>query len=100
MCHRKRVEETKVPEMALDYLDNTLSRSEKAHDSYYRALQKSNQSAKETKLKNPQKSNKKPAIPLSEQISCWAWIRQWQSKQKHTNQVLEEHPYTMILPPL
>lgn len=43
MCHRKRVEETKFPEVALDYLDNTLSRSEKVHDSYYRALQKSNQ---------------------------------------------------------
>lgn len=63
MCHRKRVEETKVPEMALDYLDNTLSRPEKAHDSYYRALQKSNQSAK--KKNKPKKSTK-----IKQKTSC------------------------------
>lgn len=75
--------------MALDYLDNTSSRSEKAHDSYYRALQKSNQSVKKNKPNNAQKSNNQPVLPFSEQISCWVWIRQWQSKHEHTNWVLD-----------
>lgn len=71
MCHRKGVEETKVPEMALDYLDNTLGRSEKAHDSYFRALQKSNQISQKTQTKKSTKTIKKPsAIPFSQHISC------------------------------
>lgn len=50
--------------MALDYLDNTLSRSEKAHDSYYRALQKSNQSAKKTKPKKSTKIKQKNSCTI------------------------------------
>lgn len=44
LCKWSRVEETKVHEMALDYLDNTLSKSEKDHVLYYRALKKKSNS--------------------------------------------------------
>lgn len=56
MCKRNRVEETKVHEMALDYLDNALNKSEKAHDFYYRAPQKPNQTAKKPKQKKIHKN--------------------------------------------
>lgn len=57
--------------MELDYLDNTLSKSVKAHDLYYRALQKTKQ------LKNPNKKKstkikQQTAVPFLEQISCQA----------------------------
>lgn len=90
--------------MELEYLDNTSSKSVKAHDLYYRALQKPNQTAKKPKQKKSTKIKQQTAVPFSEQISCWAQIRQWQSKQNQTNQVIiwchREQPYTMISAPL
>lgn len=70
MCKRNRVEETKVHEMALDYLDNALNKSEKAHYFYYRAPQKPNQTAKKPKQKKSTKIKQQTAVPSSEQISC------------------------------
>lgn len=56
--------------MELEYLDNTSSKSVKAHDLYYRALQKPNQTAKKPKKKKSTKIKQQTAVPFSEQISC------------------------------
>lgn len=105
MCKRNRVDETKVHEMALDYLDNTFSKSEKAHDLYYTALQKSNRTAKKPeqnqKIHKNQTTNSGTIFRANFQLSL---NKTMTSKQIHTDQVKiqcnKEQPYTLISAPL